>query len=178
MRHPWSFASLLVILFAVSAAAVAEDILQANAVTESTLVDALAPPLQTRGLRPEGSSPGKASPGQASLLIEFQTNSVNLTRSAKEQLVIVGRALNTNRLMPFEFIVEGHADPRGNSDANQRLSAARAESVRQYLIRDQSVAPERLTAIGKGDREPLNRENPSAPENRRVTIIRVVETNR
>jgi len=109
-------------------------------------------------------------------LIEFQTNSVGLTATAKEQLAIVGKALNTNRLMPFDFIVEGHADPRGNSDANQRLSAARAESVRQYLIRDQEVAPARLRAVGKGDKEPLNRENPSAPENRRVTIIRVVQT--
>ena len=109
-------------------------------------------------------------------MIEFQTNSVGLTATAKEQLAIVGKALNTNRLMPFDFIVEGHADPRGNSDANQRLSAARAESVRQYLIRDQEVAPARLRAVGKGDKEPLNRENPSAPENRRVTIIRVVQT--
>lgn len=169
-------ALLLLMLATVAGVAMAEDLLQGDAVTESALIDALAPPLLTRGVTPEGSAPTRPSPGQASLLIEFQTNSVGLTATAKEQLAIVGKALNTDRLMPFDFIVEGHADPRGNADANQRLSAARAESVRQYLIRDQNVTAVRLRAVGKGDREPLNREIPSAPENRRVTIIRVVQT--
>jgi outer membrane protein OmpA-like peptidoglycan-associated protein len=172
----WGKALVVVALLAGTGVALAGDVLQGDAVTESALIDALAPPVMTRGLRPEGTGSAKPSTGQASLLIEFQTNSVGLTATAKEQLAIVGKALNTNRLMPFDFIVEGHADPRGNSDANQRLSAARAESVRQYLIRDQNVASVRLRAIGKGDKEPLNRENPSAPENRRVTIIRVVQT--
>jgi OmpA-OmpF porin, OOP family len=177
MRRSTRKSALILVMLAMAAGvAMAEDVLQGDAVTESALIDALAPPVLTRGLRPEGAASAKRSPGQASLLIEFQTNSVGLTATAKEQLAIVGKALNTSRLTPFDFVVEGHADPRGNTDANQRLSAARAESVRQYLIRDQNVAPERLRAVGKGDREPLNRENPSAPENRRVTIIRVVQT--
>lgn len=176
MRSTWGRALALAALAAVAAAAAAEGVLQGDAVTESALIDALAPPMLTRGVVPEGSAPARPSPGQASLLIEFQTNSVGLTTTAKEQLAIVGKALNTSRLLPFNFVVEGHADPRGNSDANQRLSAGRAESVRQFLIRDQNVAPDRLRAVGKGDREPLNRENPSAPENRRVTIIRVAQT--
>lgn len=33
----------------------------------------------------------------------------------------------------------------------------------------------RLKSIGKGDLEPLNRADPSAPENRRVTFVTLSE---
>ena len=107
------------------------------------------------------------------MLIEFKTNSTELTPQAREQLDVVGKALNTERLVALSFQVIGHADPRGNSDANQRLSEGRAQSVRAYLVSSLNVESARLTALGMGDREPLNRENPAAPENRRVQIVRM-----
>jgi OOP family OmpA-OmpF porin len=51
------------------------------------------------------------------------------------------------------------------------LSQQRAESVRSYLVSTHSIAAERLKAEGKGDTDLLNRKVPSAPENRRVTIV-------
>ena len=47
----------------------------------------------------------------------------------------------------------------------------RADSVREYLINTHGIAAERLKAEGRGDRDLLNRKVPSAPENRRVTIV-------
>ena len=72
---------------------------------------------------------------------------------------------------PYAFSVEGHADPRGNADLNQRLSAARAQSVVNYLVAAQGIAADRLSPVGKGSAELLNTERPDAPENRRVTIV-------
>lgn len=136
---------------------------------ENALVDALTLPALTRSMTSDPKAASHA--GRASLLIEFETNSSTLTETARKQLEVVGRALNTAKLTPFSFNVEGHADPRGSPDRNLRLSQARAESVREYLMRTQNVAAERLKAMGKGDREPLNRSNPAAPENRRVTFV-------
>jgi outer membrane protein OmpA-like peptidoglycan-associated protein len=115
-------------------------------------------------------------PQSVSLLITFITNSAELTPQAKRSLDVVGLALNSGQLSEFKFAIEGHADPRGDPEANLRLSQARADAVRDYLVKRTNVVENRLVAEGKGDREPLNKKNPAAPENRRVTIINLGET--
>jgi OmpA-OmpF porin, OOP family len=134
-----------------------------------------------RSIRPRLSVPSQprlpaqpiaaAARPSASLLITFETNSSELTAQARRNLDVVARALASDQLSEYRFSIEGHADPRGSSELNQRLSAARAESVRQYLIARHGIAEGRLAAIGKGDQEPFNPQNPIAPENRRVTIV-------
>ena len=46
-----------------------------------------------------------------------------------------------------------------------------AESVAAYLVNKHGILAERLSAIGKGSSEPLNKVRGDAPENRRVTIV-------
>jgi OmpA-OmpF porin, OOP family len=152
------------------------SVLSGDGVTESALVDALAPPAEpprTRGINRNAAAP---KPAKAALLITFQTNSTALTPQARRELDIVGRALNTQKLQEYIFAIEGHADPRGSPEANLKLSQGRAEAVVQYLVSAQSVRPERLKAIGKGDREPLDPANPAAPENRRITFVNTFQT--
>ena len=148
-----------------------------------TLVDALAPkeekaPMRTRSLRivrdDVGSvpvSPKPAAPAKVSLLITFDTNSANLTPTAKQSLDVVGQALASEKLAAARFAIEGHADPRGLAAANLKLSQLRAESVRNYLADSARIDRARLEAVGKGDSELMNKANPGAPENRRVTIV-------
>ena len=160
-----------------------DPVLKGDQVTESNLIDALniAPPVAasgaTRGFRAktgiaqvDNGSAAKAGPGKASLLITFNTNSTDLTPEAKGLLDTLGRALQSDNLAGFGFRVEGHADPRGDADANQRLSQGRAQSVVDYLV-GKGILAERLTAVGKGSSEPMNKAKADAPENRRVTIV-------
>lgn len=128
----------------------------------------------TRSLKVSRSTDAVLTPkkkASASLLITFETNSAELTASAKEQLDVVAAALKNDRLADYSFNVEGHADPRGLADANMLLSQQRAESVRSYLVSTHNIAAERLKAEGKGDTDLFNRKVPAAPENRRVTIV-------
>ncbi|MEP7182518.1 MAG: OmpA family protein [Betaproteobacteria bacterium] len=174
MTMKGSFASLVLAAAALPAAAQTPPVLQGEAITESALIEALAPaPVLTRGINPGAAAPAPLKPSKAALLITFETNATVLTVPARRELDVVGRALNTSRLADFSFVIEGHADPRGASDRNQRLSEGRAEAVRRYLIQNQSVREDRLKAVGKGDREPLNPAVPAAPENRRVTFVNV-----
>jgi outer membrane protein OmpA-like peptidoglycan-associated protein len=154
-------------------------VLKGKAVTENNLIDALTPEehIVTRSLRVQRDNPGQqaARKPSASLLITFETNSADLTPQAKKQLDVVAAALNNNKLAEYSFNVEGHADPRGTHDANMSLSQQRAESVRQYLVSAHSIDAKRLKAVGKGDSEQINADNPAAPENRRVTIVTDVQ---
>ncbi len=165
----------LVVACALPAAAQAGKILKGKEITESALIDALTPNIRTRSLRVEGTAEKPMTPASASLLITFGTNSAALTKEAQESLDKVAGALNSDQLADFRFDIEGHADPRGGDAFNQRLSLERAEAVRQYLVQQHHLSPERLEAIGKGDKELLNKKNPIAPENRRVTFKTIVE---
>lgn len=154
-------------------------VLKGKAVTENNLIDALTPeePIVTRSLRVQRDNPGQqaARKPSASLLITFETNSADLTPGARKQLDVVAAALKNNKLAEYAFNVEGHADPRGTHDLNLSLSQQRAESVRGYLISHHGIDAKRLKAIGKGDSELFNAANPTAAENRRVTIVTDVQ---
>lgn len=167
-----SIFALLVLAASCCLPAAAQQVLQGQEITESALIDALTPPpapILTRSLNAAPSVAPK--PAKAALLITFETNATALTSGAKRELDVVGRALNTSKLADFNFVIEGHADPRGSAEGNRRLSEGRAAAVREYLVQNQSVREDRLKAVGKGDREPLNANNPAAPENRRVVFV-------
>jgi outer membrane protein OmpA-like peptidoglycan-associated protein len=140
-------------------------------VNESALVNMLTPAPVTRSIKvTRDGTPAQTPPPSASLLITFETNSAKLTPAAQKSLEVVGRALKNEKLNDFKFAVEGHADPRGNADANLKLSQQRAESVAAFLAEQQKIEATRLKAVGKGQTELMNVSNPAAPENRRVTI--------
>ncbi len=50
--------------------------------------------------------------------------------------------------------VVGHADPTGNAAANQRLSEARARSIKSYLVA-KGVKPGVIMTSGLGDTQPV-----------------------
>ena len=151
-------------------------LLQESEISEAVVIDALAPEKsgRTRSFKPLGEEQdAKVSAPSASILITFNTNSAELTHSAKEALDKIGRALNMDKLAEFSFTIEGHADLSGTYQFNQHLSKARAETVKNYLINSHHIEPGRLSAIGKGYTELINKHNPLAPENRRVKLVRI-----
>lgn len=181
-RTLWCSASLLLLCAAAVAQSSADTnpVLKGKQVTESALVDALAiDPSEaasgvTRGFRPAnqpGGTPAKVGPGKASLLITFATNTAELSTDARRQLDVMARAMQTDTLAGFSFSVEGHADARGEAEANQRLSEQRARAVVDYLVNKHGIVAERLSVVGRGSAEPLNKARTDAPENRRVTFV-------
>ena len=150
---------------------------KANDLDEAALIDALTPPpagVRTRSImvqpKAKGAPGENPRAGAASVTITFATGSAEITPSSQSALDVIARALGSDRLTRFNFAVEGHADPRGESDYNLRLSQARAESVVAYLVQKHSLPPDRLHAIGKGETELARPDVPTAPENRRVTF--------
>lgn len=68
--------------------------------------------------------------------------------------------------------IEGHTDARGSASRNRRLSAARADAVRTYMI-ESGVEAERLEAVGYGPDKPLDPSRTKAAYdlNRRVEFM-------
>lgn len=76
-----------------------------------------------------------------------------------------------------ELVVEGYTDDVPESSArfptNWELSTARAVSVVRYLIDEENVDPERLSAVGYGEHRPMvpNDSVENRASNRRVNIL-------
>jgi outer membrane protein OmpA-like peptidoglycan-associated protein len=70
-----------------------------------------------------------------------------------------------------EIVAIGHTDRVGSDQQNDALSLQRAERVRQELI-SLGVSPDRIAAVGRGEREPLvpTADEVAEPRNRRVEI--------
>lgn len=164
---------LLATLLAASAVAWAQPdkptVLGEGQATEEAILEALSPRV-TRQWKP-GQRPPASRPAKASLLITFVTGSAELTDGARGTLDVLAAALKNERLTGRSFAIEGHADRSGGAGFNRRLSLARAQSVQAYLTSQHGLEAERLRPQGKGSTEPLNRAQPLAPENRRVTVV-------
>ena len=73
--------------------------------------------------------------------------------------------------------IAGHTDSTGSHDCNMKLSLARAESVKAYLV-SRGVPPARLVTVGAGPDYPIasNATEEGRAENRRVEITIVPVT--
>lgn len=72
-----------------------------------------------------------------------------------------------------ELLIEGHTDSYGSDDLNMRLSQARAEAVRQYMISAMGIQEFRAIATGYGETNPVanNETEQGRARNRRIDII-------
>lgn len=71
-----------------------------------------------------------------------------------------------------EIVITGHTDRQGSLDANDRLSLERAQAVRALLI-ERGFPPERIDAVGRGEREPVvaTEDEVVEPRNRRAEVL-------
>jgi OmpA-OmpF porin, OOP family len=192
---PLALQVALAAVLATGAAQAQEKVLRENQVTQQGLIDMLTPSpaaapdgaasgadsgVRTRswkaGVRPAaaavtGAAGAAAQPGRANILVTFVTNKADLTPDAKRSLDVLAGAMKSEKLASVRFTIEGHADPRGDEAANLKLSQARAESVRGYLVSSHGMAADRVEAVGKGSSALMKPSEPAAPENRRVTIV-------
>jgi outer membrane protein OmpA-like peptidoglycan-associated protein len=104
--------------------------------------------------------------------VNFQTGKADLTPESQVILDAVASSLVANEEIKVQ--VGGHTDNTGSAAVNKRLSAARAESVRQYLI-SKGVAATRLSAAGFGPSKPVasNKTAAGRAQNRRVELTRL-----
>jgi peptidoglycan-associated lipoprotein len=95
------------------------------------------------------------------------------TLSPEAEVVLAGQARWLMANPGYTALIEGHADEQGTREYNLALGGRRANSVRDYLVR-QGVAANRLQTISYGKERPIQVCSTEAcySQNRRsVTVL-------
>ena len=107
--------------------------------------------------------------------IFFHVNGVDLTRASNANVNGALTALRDHIRAHPEYVlieIQGHTDDEGTEESNLRLSQARAQAVRNWLVRN-GIAASRLTTRGYGFSRPAadNRIRTGRQKNRRVQAV-------
>lgn len=107
-----------------------------------------------------------------SQMINFKLNKSDLTEKSEQFVSGLGQIFAAQYSDWQSLIVEGHTDSQGNADYNKKLSRARAETVRDVLVRN-GVPAVAITAIGRGEEKLLVKNEKTEVDfarNRRVEL--------
>ena len=106
------------------------------------------------------------------LNIQFETGKSTLIPGSSAYLDQFYDTLNTYPDMIVE--IGGHTDKIGDNHSNQKLSEARANVVRTYLL-EKGIAPGRITAVGYGETRPIaSNDTPEGRQKNRRTEVKIL----
>jgi chemotaxis protein MotB len=106
----------------------------------------------------------------------FESGKYSVNAAGKSALLQLAKALN-EQAADVNIVVEGHTDNKpllggGTIKDNWDLSVLRATEVTRLLNKDGKVSPERLTAAGRGDTQPVaTNDTPEGRAKNRITEI-------
>lgn len=106
---------------------------------------------------------------QSNVLFDF--NSSKLSKSSEKILLNIIDLLKS--YPENKIIIEGHTDSVGSDEYNNKLSLARANAVKEFLVSN-GIPPERITEVkGFGKKNPVasNKTESGRAMNRRVEIL-------
>lgn len=159
-----------------AAARTNDKLADANATAAIAQADAAKAKAETERLRAEMRDYQlKQTQLGATLVLQdvvFETGKADLKAGSAQRLAPLAQYLKANP--DVKVRIDGHTDSQGTDGFNQQLSEARAQSVRTALG-GMGVAPERITAIGHGEAQPVadNKNAAGRQQNRRVEVTLV-----
>jgi lipid-binding SYLF domain-containing protein len=104
--------------------------------------------------------------------LHFETGKADITPDSEATLNTVLTSLKNNP--DWKIRVEGFTDNVGGQEANEKLSADRAEAVANWLA-DHGIDRTRLSSKGYGESRPIasNKSEDGRAKNRRVELVRL-----
>ncbi len=109
-----------------------------------------------------------AQPGAKAIFFEGDSSTVSSQYDITLERIAETLAANPQS----NAIIEGHTDTSGEESYNLDLSSRRARAVKDVLVNDYQIAPERLNTVGVGSSAPIESNTTSSGRayNRRVEV--------
>jgi outer membrane protein OmpA-like peptidoglycan-associated protein len=100
--------------------------------------------------------------------LEFENGKADILPSMHSDLGKVGNFLLDSPNL--DITISGHTDKQGKEESNLKLSQARADAIKEYLVDEFLIDASRITAIGYGSSKPIVEEKTDEDRalNRRV----------
>ena len=106
--------------------------------------------------------------------LNFGSNQANVSPEAVAQLKANFPFTPETNAGTESITITGYSDSMGTDSYNLALSKKRADAVKNVLISVYNVSPDRLTTEGKGESEPIakNESLDGKAQNRRVEFVK------
>ena len=107
----------------------------------------------------------------------FDPGSADIKSGSLQALTAIGRVLDKKEYQASQIRIEGHTDnvPMNSFrfPSNWELSTTRATNVIKYMIANIGINPDRMSASGYGEYQPIasNSDSTGRSKNRRVDIV-------
>lgn len=116
--------------------------------------------------------PAKKSCDKPSVIaVIFDVNKADVKAKYNDELDKLGSFLK--EFPNSKGVIEGHTDADGSAAANLKLSQARAENVRSYIVNKFGIDASRISAKGYGPAKPIasNKTASGKAKNRRIEAV-------
>jgi len=119
----------------------------------------------------------RAAPSIDIQAINFAFASAEIPYSQYRKVEVIADAIDRllSRRSDAQILIEGHTDAVGSFTTNQRLSEARASSLKRLLVREFGIPSYALETVGYGEDYLLVPSQYEDWRNRRVTLRRIDE---
>lgn len=107
--------------------------------------------------------------------IQFNPDTPVIRPESYRAVARIADALTHPELMGFTFLIVGRVEANGRRDNNLILSQRRAEAVRDALVTTFKVSQKRVLALGLGEEQLQDANNPKAAVNQQSQIVTLRE---
>lgn len=107
--------------------------------------------------------------------IQFNPDTPVIRPESYRTLGRIADALSSPALLSFTFLIVGRTEATGRREINLALSHRRAEAIRDALVTTFKISSKRVLAVGLGEEQLQDANNPKSAVNQQVQIVTLHE---
>jgi OOP family OmpA-OmpF porin len=112
---------------------------------------------------------------QVSFDVLFDPDTSIVRPQAYETLGRIADALTRSSMLAYGFLIVAHTDSNGKREYNLLLSQKRADSIRDVLVTTFKISAKRIQAIGLGEEQMLDANQPASAVNQQAQIMTIAK---
>jgi OmpA-OmpF porin, OOP family len=107
--------------------------------------------------------------------LQFDPDSAIVRPQSYQTLGLIADTLVRAAMLPYGILIVGRTESTGKRDYNLTLSQRRADSIRDVLVTTFKISSKRIQAIGLGEEQLQDANQPSAAINRQFEIVTIAK---